>query len=103
MRVKIADFGRGRSLNYAEYYTQSSEAPTPIRWMAPEALIDGKFTFESDVWSFGVVLWEIVTWGQMPYPGLSNVEVLERVRNHYRMEQVCPFGRSLCVGVWVLR
>lgn len=47
----------------------------PIRWMAPESILYGCFTLESDVWAYGTVLWEIYTWGKQPYFGHSNEEV----------------------------
>ena len=53
----------------------------PVRWTAPEALRDGMYTAKSDVWSFGVLVFEIVTFGSFPYQGLSNKEVLEYVLN----------------------
>ena len=52
----------------------------PVRWMAPESLADGVFTTKSDVWSLGVTLWELATFGIFPYQGLSNGEVVESVR-----------------------
>ena len=62
----------------------------PIKWTAPEAALYNRFTTKSDVWSFGVLLYEIVTYGRFPYPGMSNYEVLERVPQGYRMP--CPGG-----------
>ena len=53
----------------------------PVRWMAPESLSDGLFTAASDVWSYGVLLYELMTFGSFPYQGLSNAEVLELVKN----------------------
>ena len=62
----------------------------PIKWTAPEAALYSRFTIKSDVWSFGILLYEIVTYGRFPYPGMSNYEVLERVPQGYRMP--CPSG-----------
>ena len=64
----------------------------PIRWMAPESLCDGLFTFASDVWSFGVLLYEIITMGGFPYQGYSNHEVVEKVPNGLRIDlpPSCP-------------
>ena len=53
----------------------------PVRWMAPESLTDGLFTPASDIWSYGVLLFEIMTFGSFPYQGLSNKQVLEHVKN----------------------
>ena len=52
----------------------------PVRWMSPESLVDGVFTTKSDVWSLGVTLWELATFGSFPYQGFSNGEVVERVK-----------------------
>lgn len=52
----------------------------PVRWMAPESLTDGLFTPSSDIWSYGVLLFEIMTFGSFPYQGLSNKQVLEHVK-----------------------
>lgn len=64
----------------------------PVRWMAPECLSDGIFSCQSDVWSFGVLLWEILTIGNKPYPTMSNIEVMRFVRAGGRLEQPseCP-------------
>lgn len=51
----------------------------PIRWMAPESLYDNVFSVKSDVWSFGVLMWEVVTLGSTPYPGLSAADVMRKV------------------------
>ena len=51
----------------------------PIRWMAPESIVYGKFTTATDVWSFGVVVWEVLTYAQQPYVGMTNEEVIKFV------------------------
>ena len=62
----------------------------PIKWTAPEAALYNRFTIKSDVWSFGILLYEIVTYGRFPYPGMSNAQVLEAIQQGYRMP--CPMG-----------
>uniref|UniRef100_A0A8B9VUG0 non-specific protein-tyrosine kinase n=1 Tax=Anas zonorhyncha TaxID=75864 RepID=A0A8B9VUG0_9AVES len=84
---KIADFGLARLIEDDEY-TARQGAKFPIKWTAPEAALFGKFTIKSDVWSFGILLTELVTKGRVPYPGMNNREVLEQVERGYRMQ--CP-------------
>ncbi|XP_058247919.1 tyrosine-protein kinase fynb isoform X1 [Hemibagrus wyckioides] len=84
---KIADFGLARLIEDNEY-TARQGAKFPIKWTAPEAALYGKFTIKSDVWSFGILLTELVTKGRVPYPGMNNREVLEQVERGYRMQ--CP-------------
>ena len=72
--VKIADFGLSRVL-VEDIYEAHEGARFPIRWTAPEACLENKFTIKSDVWSFAVLLFEITTFGQTPYPGMTNTEV----------------------------
>ncbi|EZA49388.1 hypothetical protein DMN91_008927 [Ooceraea biroi] len=76
---KIGDFGMARDIYETDYYKIGKKGLLPIRWMAPENLSDGVFTSDSDVWSFGVVLFEILTLAEIPYQGLSNEEVLNHV------------------------
>lgn len=72
---KVADFGFARDMEVNQVYERKSEGRLPIRWMAPESLYDNVFSVKSDIWSFGVLMWEIVTLGSTPYPGLGASEV----------------------------
>lgn len=80
MIVKIGDFGLARDIYKNDYYRKEGEGLLPVRWMSPESLVDGVFTTQSDIWSFGVLMWEVITYGQQPYPARSNIEVLHYVR-----------------------
>lgn len=82
--VKIADFGLARLIKDNEYEAHAG-ARFPIKWTAPEAATHNKFTTKSDVWSFGVLLTELVTYGRVPYPGMTNSEVLQQVEKGMRM------------------
>ncbi|XP_064467335.1 atrial natriuretic peptide receptor 2-like [Ornithodoros turicata] len=80
--VKIGDFGMCRPMYDSDYYRFNKRGMLPVRWMAPESLNDGIFTTMSDVWSYGVLLYEIITFASFPYQGLSNNQVLEYVKNY---------------------
>ncbi|XP_045493968.1 tyrosine kinase receptor Cad96Ca isoform X1 [Colias croceus] len=84
---KVADFGFARDVAGTHVYERKSDGRLPIRWMAPESLYDDIFSVKSDVWSFGVLLWEIVTLGSTPYPGLSAGDVMKKVRDGHRLEK----------------
>ena len=86
---KIADFGLARVIE-TDLYTAREGAKFPIKWTAPEAAMMNKFSIKSDVWSFGILLVEVVTYGRIPYPGMTNAEVLQQVERGYRMP--CPVG-----------
>ena len=92
--VKVGDLGLARDVYLTNHYHSNSRGPVPIRWMAPESIFDREFTSASDVWSFGVVLWEIVTLAEHPFPGLSNEEVLSHVKRG-KNELVAPKPTSL--------
>lgn len=84
---KIADFGLARVIE-DDQYTAREGAKFPIKWTAPEAINYGSFTIKSDMWSFGILLYEIVTFGKIPYPGMSNADVMTAIQRGYRMS--CP-------------
>lgn len=87
LACKIADFGLARVIEDSEY-TAREGAKFPIKWTAPEAANYGSFTIKSDVWSFGILMTEIITYGRTPYPGMSNLEVITALERGYRMP--CP-------------
>ncbi|NWT78078.1 IGF1R factor, partial [Lanius ludovicianus] len=90
--VKIGDFGMTRDIYETDYYRKGGKGLLPVRWMSPEALKDGIFNTQSDVWSFGVVLWEIATLAEQPYQGMSNEQVLRFVMDNGILERPenCP-------------
>ncbi|XP_077272002.1 uncharacterized protein LOC143902726 [Temnothorax americanus] len=78
--VKLGDFGMTRPMYENDYYKFNRKGMLPVRWMSPESLALGIFTPASDVWSYGVLLYEIVTFGSFPFQGMSNNEVLTHVK-----------------------
>ncbi|XP_039149606.1 tyrosine-protein kinase Abl isoform X6 [Drosophila simulans] len=89
--VKVADFGLARLMR-DDTYTAHAGAKFPIKWTAPEGLAYNKFSTKSDVWAFGVLLWEIATYGMSPYPGIDLTDVYHKLEKGYRMERPpgCP-------------
>eukprot|EP00730_Choanoeca_flexa_P017829 TRINITY_DN8623_c0_g2_i2.p1 TRINITY_DN8623_c0_g2~~TRINITY_DN8623_c0_g2_i2.p1 ORF type:complete len:504 (+),score=128.29 TRINITY_DN8623_c0_g2_i2:270-1781(+) len=82
---KVGDFGLSRVLGAETEYTAKEGAKFPIKWTAPEAALMNRFSIKSDVWAFGILLTELVTYGRIPYPGMTNAEVLQQVEQSYRM------------------
>ncbi|XP_028591281.2 protein-tyrosine kinase 6 isoform X1 [Podarcis muralis] len=85
---KVGDFGMARLIKDNVYESYSHNVP--YKWTAPEALSHGRYSVKSDVWSFGILLYEIMTLGQNPYPGMTNSEVFKHVQTGFRMH--CPLN-----------
>ncbi|KAL4236587.1 hypothetical protein ACF0H5_004972 [Mactra antiquata] len=88
LTVKISDFGLARSVHRLEYYKGSDNDAIPIRWMPLESILYNKFSTETDVWSFGVILWEIFSFALQPYYGMTHEEVVEYLKEGKNL--VCP-------------
>ncbi|KAL5014848.1 hypothetical protein ScPMuIL_009118 [Solemya velum] len=93
-RVKVADFGLSRDVYETQYYvhTNSKKTKLPVKWMALECLEKGSYNSKSDVWSFGIVLWELMTRGVIPYPEVDNFDLIKYLKIGRRMAQpqFCP-------------
>ena len=104
--VKISDFGLSKDIYSKDYYRFGEKSVLPIRWMPPEAIVYSKFTTQSDIWSFSIVLWEIFSSGAQPYYTLSNEEVIEYVTDEKVLR--CPSGcpseiYDLMVDCWATK
>ncbi|XP_038130773.1 NT-3 growth factor receptor-like isoform X2 [Cyprinodon tularosa] len=101
--VKIGDFGMSRDIYSTDYYRVGGHTMLPIRWMPPESIMYRKFSTESDVWSFGVILWEIFTYGKQPWFQLANNEVIECITQGRVLERprICPKEvYDIMLGCW---
>lgn len=87
LKCKVADFGLSREIEGTNtegvYWTKGGKIP--VRWTAPEAITHTKFTCSSDVWSFGVVMWEVMSYGERPYWNWSNTDVIKAVDKGFRL------------------
>uniref|UniRef100_A0A8C2TBE2 Tyrosine-protein kinase n=1 Tax=Coturnix japonica TaxID=93934 RepID=A0A8C2TBE2_COTJA len=91
--AKISDFGLSKALSADEsYYKAQSHGKWPVKWYAPECMNFYKFSSKSDVWSFGVLMWEAFSYGQKPYKGMKGGEVAQMIEGGERMErpEACP-------------
>ncbi|XP_071787274.1 uncharacterized protein [Asterias amurensis] len=85
MTCKVSDFGLARDVMNIRVYERQSDGCLPLRWMAMESVLDDVYTTKSDVWSYGILLWEIVTLGARPYPAMSAKTMIKELQNGYRM------------------
>uniref|UniRef100_A0A8C7LGP6 Fibroblast growth factor receptor n=1 Tax=Oncorhynchus mykiss TaxID=8022 RepID=A0A8C7LGP6_ONCMY len=95
--MKIADFGLARDIHHIDYYKKTTNGRLPVKWMAPEALFDRIYTHQSDVWSFGVLLWEIFTLGGSPYPGVPVEELFKLLKEGHRMDRPAACTEELYI------
>ena len=88
---KVGDFSCAQVL-VDDIYEADGEYKFPVKWTAPETALYNRYSIKSDVWSFGIVLYEIISYGQMPYPDMNNAEALEALVQGYRMPRLlqCP-------------
>ena len=91
LTCKVAGFHSARAVD-GDFLDAPAESKFSIKWMAPEAISNNKYSTKSDVWSFGIVVHELVTFGRFPYAGMKNAQVLEQIQKGYRMSQPtgCP-------------
>lgn len=87
LTVCVADFGLSKKIYSGDYYRQGRIAKMPVKWIAVESLADRVFTVKSDVWAFGVTMWEIATRGMTPYPGVQNHEIYDYLLEGHRLKQ----------------
>ncbi|XP_072049437.1 tyrosine kinase receptor Cad96Ca-like isoform X3 [Amphiura filiformis] len=82
---KVSDFGLARDMAEENEYEMKSRGRVPLRWLALESLLLNVYSSKSDVWSYGVLLWELVTIGSQPYPGMTNGQVISELKKGYRL------------------
>jgi len=85
LSVKISDFGLSRKLSEKLYYRSANDFPMPVKWMSPESIETKISTTMSDVWSYGVLFWEILNFGNAPYQNISNAVMLEHIKSGNRL------------------
>ena len=90
--VKLNDFGLSRTLSSSDYYRKVSSDKIPVKWMAPESVLERKYSSACDVWSFGVLCWEVFEQGRTPYPGVPIENVMNFLLRGNRMAKphACP-------------
>ncbi|KAH8021338.1 hypothetical protein HPB51_015328 [Rhipicephalus microplus] len=88
--VRVADFGLSRDVYEKDYYSgDNKKTKLPVKWMAPESLEKGIYNHKTDVWSYGVLLWELITRGVTPYPEVDNWDIVDFLKQGRRMKQPC--------------
>ena len=96
---KIADFGLSRETE-ENFYNVKSGGKIPVRWTDPEAILYRKFNIASDVWSYGVLMWEVMSFGNTPYGDMDNYKLLEEIQQGFRLSQpeICPYSLYTLMG-----
>ena len=85
--IKLCDFGLSRTVYEHYYYTKKSDVPLPMKWMAIESIENMVFSTKSDVWSFGVVMWEFFTLSETPYSDIETYDLLRKLLGGYRLKR----------------
>ncbi|XP_053735858.1 tyrosine-protein kinase BTK isoform X1 [Synchiropus splendidus] len=101
--VKVTDFGLSRYVLDDEY-TSSVGSKFPVRWSPPEVLLYCKFSSKSDIWAYGVLMWEVYTLGRLPYDRLNNTEIVDQVARGYRLyrpQLACERVYSIMSSCWM--
>ena len=105
-KCKISDFGLSRDVYLDDTYWKKSSGRIPVKWLSPESLRDHLYTTKSDVWSYGILLWELVTLGSVPYPGVAPEKLLNFLQNGQRMsrpENCSEELYSVMVSTWAIQ
>ena len=92
VHVKLSDVGLARTLKSSTYYRKTSDDKVPVKWMAPECIHERKYSSKSDVWSYGVLCWEVFSNGAKPYADMNAHAMMAAVMRGYRMPrpESCP-------------
>jgi serine/threonine protein kinase len=97
VRKFLAKLGSNHIADERNYYRQQTNSVMPLKWMAPEAIKDARYSNKSDVWAFGVLLYEVTSLGMTPYGALSGQELLAELDGGYRLPQPSLCSAKLCV------
>ena len=100
--VKLSDVGLSRTLASSDYYRKTSAMKVPLKWLAPESALERVYSTASDVWSYGVLCWEVFSFGDTPYPGLKTSEIVLALQRGYRMSKPARCPESLFGGACLL-
>ena len=99
--VKICDFGLAKDIYKNNTYQKKSDGPLPVKWMAIESIRDRVFSTESDVWAFGIVLWEMFSLGKTPYPGVEACDLYHMLLRYFFFYFIISIQKSKaksCIG-----
>jgi serine/threonine protein kinase len=101
--IKISDFGLSEDVFQRNYYREGVDgemAKLPVKWMAPESLSDGHFSEKSDVWSYGVTMWEVFSGGKSPYPGTNPVTLVQMLEEGGRLPK--PYNSACSDKIYTM-